>query len=271
MFSDAQKLAYVAQSPVLCAAHDRAGWVGLFASDGQINDPIGSKPHEGREAIERFYDTFIAPNHIAFDVEHDIVDGMSVMRDLTLTSTMSTGLAIPVPMHLRYDLVEERVEGRGALKIRRLYAHWELPILLAAQMGTLKGWMTSMELTPALLKHQGFSGLMGFMRGMRGNGRAGKKAAEAFLAAASRGDVAASLALCHPEARSVEGSLKEVITRLKGATARKFLASGDWVTATIEWGALRRGVVRLHLPESAHRIGGAELHAGTAADARPQG
>jgi hypothetical protein len=255
MFSDAQKLAYVAQSPVLCAAHDRAGWVGLFASDGQVNDPIGSKPHEGREAIERFYDTFIAPNQLSFDVEHDIVDGMSVMRDLTLTSTMSTGLTIPVPMHLRYDLVEES----GALKIHRLYAHWELPVLLAAQMGTSKGWITSMKLTPALLKHQGFSGLMGFMRGLRGNGRAGKPVAEAFLAAASRGDVTAALSSCHPE-RS-EGSLKAVITRLKDSTARKFLASGNWVTATVEWGASRRGVVRLHFAESANRISGTELHA----------
>jgi len=255
MFSDAQKVAYVSQSPKLCQAHDRAGWVGLFASDGQVNDPIGSKPHEGRAAIERFYDTFIAPNHIAFDVEHDIVDGMSVMRDLTLTSTMSTGLAIPVPMHLRYDLVEEN----GALKIRRLYAHWELPVLLAAQMGTLKGWITSMKLTPALLKHQGFSGLMGFMRGMRGNGRAGKPVAEAFLAAASRGDVTAAASLCHPE-RS-EGSLKNVIARLRGSSARKFLASGDWVTATIEWGPQRRGVARLHFADSSDLISEAELHA----------
>src|SRR5690349_8133285 len=118
MSSDPERLvAYVAQSPKLCAAHDRAGWVGLFAADAEVNDPIGSRPHAGREAIERFYDTFIAPNHLSFAVEHDVVCGMTVMRDLDIRTTMSTGLQLSVPMHLRYELVEQQ----GELKIRRLY------------------------------------------------------------------------------------------------------------------------------------------------------
>src|SRR5687767_12055103 len=81
-FDPAALLAHVAQSPKLCAAHDKAGWVSLFARDGQINDPVGSKPHDGHAAISRFYDTFIAPNALKFDVERDFVSGMSVMRDL---------------------------------------------------------------------------------------------------------------------------------------------------------------------------------------------
>lgn len=240
MFSDAQKLAFVTQSPVLCAAHDRAGWVGLFARDGQINDPVGSRPHEGRQAIEKFYDTFIAPNQIAFDVEHDIVSGMSVMRDLTLTSTMATGLAIPVPMHLRYDLVQDN----GTLKIHRLYAHWELPVLLLKQLGSVMGWITAMQLTPSLLRHQGFGGLMGFMRGLFGRGRAGRKAAEAFLAAASRGDPASAALLSQ--------------TDLRGVRWRKVLAAGDYVTVTVEAGT-RRGVARFAFARSAREISGVEL------------
>src|SRR5688572_30013235 len=116
MSSDPQALlAYVARSPKLCAAHDRAGWCGLFAADAEVDDPVGSRPHRGREAIERFYDTFIAPNALTFSVEHDIVCGMSVMRDLNILSVMSTGLRVTVPMHLRYDLVDDS----GALKLAR--------------------------------------------------------------------------------------------------------------------------------------------------------
>src|SRR5689334_1417234 len=129
-------LAFVAQSPKLCAAHDKAGWLGLFAHDGEINDPVGSRPHGTPEARSNFYDTFIAPNALAFSVEHDIVCGMSVMRDLSIESTMASGLKISVPMHLRYELVDED----GALKIRRLFAHWELPGMLAQQLSSLKGW-----------------------------------------------------------------------------------------------------------------------------------
>jgi len=208
MFSDAQKLAYVAQSPVLCAAHDRAGWVGLFASDGQINDPIGSKPHDGRAAIERFYDTFIAPNQLSFDVEHDIVNGMTVVRDLHINTVMSTGVRISVPMHIRYVLCEEQ----GQLRIHRLYAHWELNAMLRQQYATLKGIWTSFLLTPRLLKYQGLSGVMGFMQGTKGVHEGGKKTAVDYIAASPK---------------------------FAGMTPGKTLAAGNWVSITLRKGAAR--------------------------------
>ena len=61
----------------------------------------------GTDAIARFYDTFIAPNDIAFDVAHDFAGPATVLRDLTITITMSTGARVRVPMHLRYEVVEE--------------------------------------------------------------------------------------------------------------------------------------------------------------------
>ncbi len=57
----AELLAAVELSPQAAAAHDRAGWVGLFTEDGRIEDPVGSRPHIGHEQIGRFYDTFIEP------------------------------------------------------------------------------------------------------------------------------------------------------------------------------------------------------------------
>jgi hypothetical protein len=54
-------LAAVERSPEAAAAHDRAGWVGLFTVDGRIEDPVGSRSHVGQAQIGRFYDTFIGP------------------------------------------------------------------------------------------------------------------------------------------------------------------------------------------------------------------
>jgi len=42
-----------------CAAFtagDRAAYVGLFASDAWMEDPVGTPKHEGHEAIGRFFD-----------------------------------------------------------------------------------------------------------------------------------------------------------------------------------------------------------------------
>lgn len=230
MSSDpAALLAHVARSPVLCAAHDKAGWIALFARDAQINDPVGSAPHEGHEAISRFYDTFIAPNALKFDVEQDFVAGMSVMRDLTLTSTMATGLAIPVPMHLRYDLAEES----GVLKIHRLYAHWELPVLLRQQLGTFNGWLTSLQLTPQLLRHQGFGGLLGFMRGLRSVGKAGKLAALAHM---------------------------QTAPGFQGATPGKILAAGNWVSVTFHRDG-GRGVALFGFDSGPGQVSGVKIYA----------
>eukprot|EP01133_Synstelium_polycarpum_P026847 gene26847-32313_t len=94
-------MAVVEGSPKAVGAHDRSTWVALFAGDGQVNDPVGSRPHNGQAAIESFYDT--------------------------LATEMSTGVVLDVPMHLRYDLVGEP----DSLRIGTLYAHWELATMLS--------------------------------------------------------------------------------------------------------------------------------------------
>lgn len=250
--SAADVLTAVQASPVAVAAHDRAAWVGLFADDGQVNDPVGSHPHEGRAAIERFYDTFIAPNTIAFHVERDIVCGMSVMRDLTIETTMSTGASIRVPMHLRYDLVDES----GALKIRRLYAHWELTPMVVQMLGSgAKGVGAALRLGPQMLRHQGLVGMFGFMRGFAGVGSAGKRRAEAFLGALGHGDVAAAQAglatgatLEWPFGNAV--TVEHFAAKARGLRASKLLAAGRSVTATL---ALADGTCGVALIQFADR------------------
>jgi hypothetical protein len=255
-----QLIAAVQQSPALVAVHDRERWCGLYARDGEVNDPVGSRPHRGRAAIERFYDTFIAPNTIVFRVEQDVVCGMSVMRDLTIRTTMSTGVTLDVPMHLRYDLVEED----GALKIRRLFAHWELPYMIGLLLKQgLKGIWTSIKLGPQLILNQGIGGMLGFLRGFLGHGRAGKQAAAAFLAAAQRGDAEAAGALldhrCELElpAHTPIG-LPELVQQLRGLQWRKMIAAGDCVTVSVQAGG-RRGVARLRFDYGPQRISGVQV------------
>jgi hypothetical protein len=258
--SSAELIAAVQQSPALVAAHDRDRWCGLYARDGEVNDPVGSRPHRGRAAIERFYDTFIAPNTIAFRVEQDVVCGMTVMRDLTVQTGMSTGVTLNVPMHLRYDLVDEG----GVLRIRRLYAHWELPLMIGALLKCgLKGIWTSIRLGPQLIANQGFGGMIGFMQGFLGNGRAGKKPAQAFLGALQRGDVAAAgvqldhrCELAMPAHRGV--TLPELVERLRGVQWRKMIASGNCVTVTIQVGGMR-GVALLQFEHGPRQISGVRI------------
>jgi steroid delta-isomerase len=38
------------------SAGDREGWLALFADDAVLEDPVGSAPHEGLEAIAAFWD-----------------------------------------------------------------------------------------------------------------------------------------------------------------------------------------------------------------------
>lgn len=157
----------VKQSPKAVAVHDKSAWVGIFAADGQVNDPVGSTPHVGTAAIERFFETFIASNTIAFDVQHDVVAGMSVLRDLTVHTTMSTGVAMHIPMHLRYDLVSQGPDS--SLRIQRLFAHWELQKMVGQLLASGgRGLLASVILGPQLIRHQGLSGCAGFLRGLRG-------------------------------------------------------------------------------------------------------
>jgi Nuclear transport factor 2 (NTF2) domain len=124
--ADQALLAAVERSPAAAAAHDRAGWVGLFTTDGRVEDPVGSRPHSGAADIGRFYDTFIGPREISFHRDLDIVRGSSVIRDLDLEVVMGSAVTMTIPAFLRYDLSE--VDGEW--KIAMLKAYWELPAMM---------------------------------------------------------------------------------------------------------------------------------------------
>ena len=247
MSSDA-RISAIDASPAAVAVHDKQAWLALFSSDAEVHDPVGSRPHVGQEAISRFYDTFIAPNQIRFDVEHDVVSGNTVVRDLIIQTTLSTGLEIGVPTHIRYELSG----AEDDLGIRRLYAHWQLRRMVMQTLGMgLKGIITYAKLSVHMIRCQGMSGVLGFMRGFLGVGNAGKRRAEAFLTAISRNDsVAARTMLEGSKAVSMLPNEKHdiacVAAALMGLRWSKLIVSGRQVTATVYSGE-HRGVVWLEM------------------------
>ncbi|WP_280318161.1 nuclear transport factor 2 family protein [Nocardia wallacei] len=257
--SAAELLATVERSPQAVAVHDRAAWVGLFAPDALVEDPVGSRPHRGTPAIERFYDTFIAPNGIAFRVHHDVVCGMTVYRDLTIETTMSTGVTLRVPMHLRYDLIRTADE----LRIRTLRAHWELPVMVGQLlMSGPPGLLAAAKLAPQLLGNQGLGGALGFARGFRRVGATAERTAATFLDAAARGDTSARSALT-PDATllwsgtplGVAGFLQQA-TDLRSETA---IAAGNFITTTITT-PTARGIAELEFTRNSEQIKAARIY-----------
>ncbi|WP_024803612.1 ketosteroid isomerase family protein [Nocardia sp. BMG51109] len=261
----AELLAAVERSPQAVAVHDRAAWVGLFTADARVEDPVGSRPAVGRSAIGRFYDTFIAPNTIAFEVEHDIVCGATVYRDLAIETSMSTGVTetsmstgvtetsmstgvtLRVPMHLRYDLAE--VDGRP--RIRELHAHWELPVMVAQLLAAgTPGLTAATKLVPQLLGNQGVGGALGFARGFARVGASGKRAATGLLRAAGRGDGAAVRIALAPHAELRWGAtpigVEGLLSRSPGLRVAKPIAAGRFVTATVTTPSVR-GIAEIEM------------------------
>lgn len=191
-----EMLATTRVSPAFVARHDKRGWLDLFATGGVVEDPVGSAPHckgrlrrqGGEDALERFYETFIAPNEIRFEVHRDLVAGNTVVRDVDIHTRLSTGLEISVPAHLVYELTSE--EGR--VRIRRLAAHWELVKLSRQALSSgFAGLRTMTRLGWRMFSIQGLGGVTGYLRGMRrGIFRRGPETARVFANALEGRDAA---------------------------------------------------------------------------------
>jgi steroid Delta-isomerase len=106
---------------------DRAGWLGLFAEDAVVEDPIGPSPfdpqgtgHRGLTAIGAFYDTVIAPNElITFEIENSYLCGDEV-ADVGVIRTVLPGGKHVAVVHGVYTY---RSDGAGHLVALR--AFWE--------------------------------------------------------------------------------------------------------------------------------------------------
>ncbi|HTY26556.1 MAG TPA: ketosteroid isomerase family protein [Mycobacterium sp.] len=227
------------RSPLAVAAHDRAGWVGLFTPEGGVEDPVGSRPHVGPVQLGRFYDTFIAPRSIVFHHEADIVCGSTVVRDVVLEVGMGPSVTMRIPALLRYDLRTVADEWR----IQRLRAYWELPAMVLQFLGNgLPAGRQGLALSRALIANQGLRGSVGFASGFRGPRVRGKRTARAFLAALASGDELGafrSLAPGAPITRADRSPLKfgAFSEELRGATPVKTVAAGSSVAVSLRGSA----------------------------------
>ncbi|KLO32505.1 nuclear transport factor 2 family protein [Mycobacterium haemophilum] len=228
-------LAAVERSPQAAASHDRAGWVGLFTSDGRIEDPVGSQPHVGHAQIGRFYDTFIGPRDITFHRDVDIVVGPVVIRDLELEVAMSSAVTMYIPAFLRYDLREANGEWRIAV----LRAYWELPAMMLQFLLTgSRAVSPALQLSRSLLGNQGLRGTAGFMTGFRRAGTRHKKLVATFLHSVAHHDKSATCHALSPTAAITLGDndpldVAELVERLNGASWTKMNSAGSTVAVSL--------------------------------------
>jgi hypothetical protein len=228
-------LAAVERSPEAAATHDRAGWVGLFTTDGRIEDPVGSRPHVGHGEIGRFYDTFIGPRDIAFRRDLDVVRGPAVVRDLDLEVVMGSAVTMTIPAFLRYDLREVDGEWRIAM----LRAYWELPsMMLQFLRNGVSAVPATVQLSQGLIRNQRLRGTAGFAAGFRRVGSRRKELVNTFVDAVGRADKLAAQRTLSPDATMTFGDhdaadIADLVARSPGAGATKLIAAGSTVAASI--------------------------------------
>lgn len=238
-------LATVEQSPAAAAAHDRTGWVGLFSTDGSVEDPVGSRPHVGPQQIGRFYDTFIGPRDITFHRDLDIVRGSTVIRDLQLEVAMGSSVTMHIPAILRYDLTE----SDAGWKLRRLRAYWDLPAMMRQFLGNgLPAVPAGLRLSRSLLRNQRVAGTAGFAAGFRRPGSRGTQPVRTFLSAVASGRANTANNVLSPSATMTYGDhdtaidVTELGAQLQGSRPTKVLAAGATVAVSVAAGQ-QRGVL----------------------------
>ena len=92
------------RSMAAVAAGDRAAWLGLFADDAVVEDPVGpsmldpeGRGHRGAEAIAAFYDNVIGVNEsIRFDIRQSFLCGDEVANVGTIRIDFVGGGAVEV-------------------------------------------------------------------------------------------------------------------------------------------------------------------------------
>lgn len=263
-------LQQVEKSPQAVSVHDKAAWLELFATQSIIEDPVGSRPHiagvydsasgqRGKAQLARFYETFIAPNKIRFDVHQNIVSGSHVMRDLDIHIQMADKVHLKVPMHLLYHLVQQD----GEWKITRLAAHWELIPMVMQLMGNgMASLPVSVGLSVRMLKYQGILGMLAYSKAVLNVGKWGKQQAQGLVQNLNAKNTMQALAYFTNDA-SVTWHGRQTAEQFAPAfdwqvhATEKWLAAGDTVTATVQLekdGAVQNGVALFRFDRKAKKI-----------------
>ena len=109
---------------------NREGWLGLYAQDAIIEDPIGVSPidpegkgHRGPAAREAFWDNFIAPANINIDILDSYAAGKEVANHVVISVNidLGEGKALQQKVH---GIITYEVNDEG--KLLALRAYWEI-------------------------------------------------------------------------------------------------------------------------------------------------
>ncbi|MEU4421102.1 nuclear transport factor 2 family protein [Actinoplanes sp. NPDC024001] len=114
------------RSQAAAGAKDRESWLGLFADDAVVEDPVGPSPlcpdgrgHRGAAAIARFYDTVIGRTEgLRFEIERSYLCGDEVADVGSIHIALPGGHSTQVRGVFTY-----RSDGAG--RIAALRAYWE--------------------------------------------------------------------------------------------------------------------------------------------------
>ena len=166
-------LAHAQASPAAVAAKDKRTWLALFADGGAVLDPVGTPAcakgahtlgrSGGQDDLGRFYDCFIAPNTIRFEVARDLVAGRHVVRDVTIHTTGPSGISTPVPAHLVYTMAD----GPGPITIERMEAFWQpADVMRTVRRAGARGAAATFLNVWQLVRFFGFAGTRGYLRGI---------------------------------------------------------------------------------------------------------
>jgi ketosteroid isomerase-like protein len=125
MLGDVRELAR--RSQAAAGAKDRETWLGLFAADAVVEDPVGPSMfdpggcgHRGATAIAAFYDNVIGRvDRMGFEIERSYLCGDEVADVGAIHMTLPGGQTAVVRGVFTY-------RGDGAGKIAALRAFWEL-------------------------------------------------------------------------------------------------------------------------------------------------
>ncbi len=187
-------LSLIKRSPAHVAAHDRQAWLDLFADDASVEDPVGSAVALKRDGtLAGFWDTFIAPHAIRFEVREDCIQGDDVLRDVVIHTQMRPGVSVQVPAYLLYKSQQQN----GARRLARMAAHWTLKQSKVSTTGpALRAWLPMTAIFARMLRKMGPAWVWAYLASVwRGVGSHGVRSVRELARAVSAQDAAAVRAL----------------------------------------------------------------------------
>jgi len=111
-------------------AKDKESWLGLFAEDAFLADPVGKsmldpdgKGHQGKAAIERFWDSVIAKANLTLVASQRIPCDNTCVAVLQATNDLG-GIKTVIDMVGLYEVNEEG-------KLSSLKVYWDFSELMA--------------------------------------------------------------------------------------------------------------------------------------------